>query len=231
MAIDRDPCALVIFDLDGTLVDSRRDLADAVNATLRELGRAELPVAEIEGAIGHGVNRLLERTLGGADPLDRARPIFERHYAAGLLVHTRPYPGVDALVRELAARWTLAVATNKPGRWAREIVAGVGWGATIPEVVGGGDVARLKPAPDMVELLLARSGARAEGSVVVGDMDVDLELARAAGLSFVGVSWGLSGRRRLEEAGAAVVVDTADELATTLAAPTRRCRPPRSCAG
>jgi phosphoglycolate phosphatase len=210
--------AMVIFDLDGTLVDSRRDLADAVNATLRELGRTELPVAAIEGSIGHGVNRLLERTLGGPDLAARARPIFDRHYAAGLLVHTRPYPGVDALVRGAAARWRLAVATNKPGPWAREIVAGLGWGADLPLVVGGGDVAQLKPAPDMVELLLARSGARAEDSVVVGDMDVDLELARAAGLSFIGVSWGLSGRPTLEEVGAAVVVDTAAELAAAIEA-------------
>jgi len=207
---------LVIFDLDGTLVDSRRDLADAVNATLRELGRTELPVAEIEGSIGHGVNRLLERTLGSSEPLERARPIFDRHYAAGLLVHTRPYPGVDALVRELAACWRLAVATNKPGPWAREIVAGIGWGSDLPLVVGGGDVDRLKPAPDMVDLLLWQAGVPAEHAVVVGDMDVDLELARAAWLPFVGVGWGLSGRRKLEEAGAAVVVDTAAELATAL---------------
>ncbi len=207
---------LVIFDLDGTLVDSRRDLADAVNATLRELGRAELPVAEIEGSIGRGVNRLLERTLGGAELLGRARPIFERHYGAGLLVHTRPYPGVDALIRGLAGRRAQAVATNKPGFWAREIVARLGWAEAVPQVVGGGDVERLKPAPDMVDLLLRQTGVPAAQAVVVGDMDVDLELARGAGLSFVGVAWGLGGRMQLEGAGAELVVDTAAELAAAL---------------
>ena len=105
------------------------------------------------------------------------------------------------------------MATNKPGPWARTIVDGLGWTDAVPLVVGGGDVPRLKPAPDMAEVLLERSGARAVSTVVVGDMDVDLELARAAGLRFVGVSWGLGGRALLEDAGASLVVDSAAELA------------------
>lgn len=213
------PPDLVIFDLDGTLVDSRADLAAAVNASLAELGRSPLPVAEIEGFIGHGVTRLLERALGGAEAAARARPLFDRHYEGCLLDRTRPYPGVDALVRELGERRPLAVATNKPGPWARAIVDGLGWSRAIPFVVGGGDVERLKPAPDMVERLLERSGARAAATIVVGDMDVDLELARAAGVRFVGVSWGLGGRDQLAGAGAELVVDSAAELALVLGRP------------
>lgn len=207
---------LVIFDLDGTLVDSRADLAAAVNASLVEMGRSPLPVAEIGRFIGHGVTRLLERALGGVEAAARARPLFDRHYGACLLERTRPYPGVDALVRELGGRRPLAVATNKPGPWARTIVDGLGWSDAIPFVVGGGDVARLKPAPDMAELLLDRSGAPGASAIVVGDMDVDLELARAAGIRFVGVSWGLGGRAHLEGAGASPVVDSAGELARVL---------------
>ena len=207
---------LLIFDLDGTLVDSRLDLANAVNRVLVDLGRAALPVEQIVTFIGHGVVKLLERALGGSDQVEEALPLFDRHYGRSLLDHTRPYPGIDALVRNLSAGQTLAVATNKPGKWARDIVAGLGWSEAIPYVVGGGDVERLKPAPDMVELLLDESGSSATGAVIVGDMEVDVELGRASGLPCMGVSWGLAGRERLREVGARWVVDSAAELEVLL---------------
>ncbi len=207
---------LLIFDLDGTLVDSRLDLANAVNRVLVDLGRAALPVEQIVTFIGHGVARLLERALGGTDQVEDALLLFDRHYGRSLLDHTRPYPGIDALVRNLSAGQTLAVATNKPGKWARDIVAGLGWSEAIPYVVGGGDVERLKPAPDMVELLLDESGSSPTGAVIVGDMEVDVELGRASGLPCMGVSWGLAGRERLREAGARWVVDSAAELEVLL---------------
>ncbi len=207
---------LVIFDLDGTLVDSRLDLATAVNRVLSDLGRPSLPVEQIVTFIGHGVVRLLESALGDPELLAEARPLFERHYRQALLVHTRPYSGVDVLVQDLGAKKTLAVATNKPGSWARTIVAGLGWTGAIRHVVGGGDVARLKPAPDMVQLLHEQSGCSRGNTVMVGDMEVDVELANAAGLPCVGVSWGFAGRRRLQAAGARWIVDTAAELQTLL---------------
>lgn len=209
---------LVIFDLDGTLIDSRLDIANAVNTVLCDLGREARPVEEIVGFIGHGVTRLLERTLGTPQQVAEARELFDRHYGAALLEHTRPYPGVDALVRELAHRWTLAVATNKPGRWAREIVEGLDWADVIRHVVGGGDVARLKPAPDMAEAALAGTGLPRRRAVVVGDMDVDLQFALAAALPFVGVAWGLGGRDHLSAVGSEVVVGDAAELGAALSA-------------
>jgi phosphoglycolate phosphatase len=205
-------CKLVIFDLDGTLVDSRLDLANAVNRVLEDLGRRTLPVEQIVAFIGNGVVRLLERAVGDQALVDAARPLFERHYGDALLVHTQAYPGIDRLVRDLGAEGTLAVATNKPGQWARAIVAGLGWSEAIPHVVGGGDVASLKPAPDMVERLLEQTGYSCAEAVVVGDMEVDLEFARAVGLPCISVSWGLAGRERLQTAGARQIVDSADEL-------------------
>ena len=202
----------VIFDLDGTLVDSRLDLAAAVNRVLGDLGRPILPDAQIVSFIGHGVDRLLERALGDAGLVDEARSLFERHYGEGLLVRTRPYAGVDELVRRLSEDHTMAVATNKPGRWARAIVDGLGWAEAIPFVVGGGDVAHLKPAPDMAELLLEKSGRSRGDAVIVGDMEVDVEFARAAGLPCIGISWGFAGRERLQAAGADWIVDTAAEV-------------------
>jgi phosphoglycolate phosphatase len=116
------------------------------------------------------------------------------------------------VVRDLGADRTLAVATNKPGQWARAIVAGLEWSEAIPHVVGGGDVAHLKPAPDMVEWLLEETECSRAEAVMVGDMEVDLEFARAAGLPCIGVSWGLAGRERLQTAGARQIADSADEL-------------------
>lgn len=210
--------SLVVFDLDGTLVDSRRDLTAAVNAVLRDLGAPLRPHAEIEGFIGHGMDRLLERSLGGTQLLEPARRLFEEYYGAGLLDRTRPYPGIDGVIERLAPRHALAVATNKPGRWAREIVAGLGWGLAIRHVVGGGDVPRLKPAADMLELLLARTGSPPERAVVVGDMQVDVLFARSASVRCVGVGWGLDGPAPLRAAGADRVVGSAAELVDALAA-------------
>lgn len=205
-------CGLVIFDLDGTLADSRLDLATAVNRALADLGRPLLPVEQIVTFVGNGVVRLLERAVGDPALVDAARPLFERHYGDALLVHTQPYPGIDRLVRTLGTDRTLAVATNKPGGWARAIVAGLGWSEAIPHVVGGGDGERLKPAPDMAERLLGATGCLRAEAVMVGDMEVDVEFARAAGLPCIGVSWGLAGRDRLQVAGARQIVDSAAEL-------------------
>lgn len=207
---------LVIFDLDGTLVDSRLDLANAVNRVLEELGRPQLPVEQVVTFIGNGVVRLLERALGDPALVEAARPLFEHHYGDALLVHTQAYPGVDTLVRALGTARDLAVATNKPGEWARAIVAGLGWSDAIPHVVGGGDVAALKPCSDMADKLLERTGCSRDEAVMVGDMEVDVEFARAAGLPCIGVSWGLAGRERLKAAGANSIVDTAAELEALL---------------
>jgi phosphoglycolate phosphatase len=206
----------VIFDLDGTLVDSRLDLAAAVNLTLRDLGRPALPAERIVTFIGNGVDRLLERALGDPARLDEARPRFAHHYGMHLLDSTRPYPGIDDLVRRLCKEATVAVATNKPGSLARTIVTGIGWSDVIPFVVGGGDVARLKPASEMADLLLERGNASRSETVIVGDMDVDVQFARAAGLPCIGVSWGLTGREALQAAGVRWIVDSAAELEALL---------------
>lgn len=207
---------LVVFDLDGTLIDSRADLAAATNRALADLGLPSRPVEEIVGFVGDGLLKLLERALGGPGRVEEARPRFEHHYRAGLLDRTLPYPGIDDVVRVLARNRVLSVASNKPGPMARDLVAGLGWSSCIQQVVGGGDVAALKPAPDMVELLWERTGCRRDRTVLIGDMEVDLELARNVGVPFVGVAWGFAGVERLRGAGADRVVTQADDLADIL---------------
>ena len=206
------PRRLVIFDLDGTLVDSRGDIAAAVNRSLREMGEGRHSEETIRGWIGGGVSRLLERALGGPAKVDRARALFDRHYISGLLDRTLPYPGVDELVRELSSMAVLAVATNKPGFMARRIVDGLGWKAVFRAVIGARDGFDLKPDPGMLEELLRTTGIPADRTVMVGDMVVDIETARAAAVGFVGVDWGYGPTGELANAGAKRVASSADEL-------------------
>lgn len=208
---------LAIFDLDGTLVDSRADITTAVNRTLVELGEHGHSPEAIREWIGEGVTRLLERALRHPEWVPEARALFDSYYGNGLLVDTRPYPGVDDLLRSLKDGFQLAVATNKPGDMARKIVEGLGWGHLIGEVIGAREGADLKPAPDMIEYLLERTGCPISAAVMVGDMAVDLESARAAGVRFVGVSWGYGGRDELAGAGAPRVAGSAERLFAILA--------------
>ena len=198
-------------------MDSRGDLVAAVNGVLEELRLPQRSRAEIESYIGHGMDRLLECSLGGRELLGTARRLFEERYGATLLERTRPYPGIGEAIGRLARHHALAVATNKPGPWAREIVSGLGWDDAIGQVVGGGDVPRLNPAADMLELIVARAGTPVARAVVVGDMEVDVLFARSASVRCIGVGWGLAGPARLQAAGADRVVASAAELVDALA--------------
>jgi phosphoglycolate phosphatase len=134
---------------------------------------------------------------------------FMVRYAEKLRVHTNPYPGVDALVRRLAGHQ--AVATNKAGPLARDLIDLVGWSGLFRAVVGGGEVLNRKPAPDAVLRALELSNVRLEDAVFVGDSPIDIRTAKAAGIRFICVSWGLRPRHELTEAPR--LVDTAEELA------------------
>ena len=206
---------LGIFDLDGTLIDSVEDIAAAVN---HALGRVGLPLRgrdEVRSFIGDGARVLLERAVGPhRDRLEEALSAWREHYQAHLLDHTRPYPGIaEALAR---AGRTLAVQTNKPGPMARRILEGLGLLDRFVLVLGGGE-APPKPDPAGALGILERVGVRPEEAIFVGDSLVDLATARNAGLTFVGVAWGLVPRADLARGGAVNLVDRADDLARWLA--------------
>jgi len=201
----------VVWDLDGTLIDSGRDIAAAANAARADLGRAPLPEATVRSYVGEGAVRLMDRVIGESEPAEIRKAAVERffvRYGENLLVHTRPYPGVDDLVRRLDDRQ--AIATNKPTVFARRIVSLLDWSRYFRAVVGGGDVANRKPAPDALLKAIELSGATVGATVFVGDTSIDIETAAAAGVRFVCVSWGLRPREELRNA--AVIVDTASEL-------------------
>ena len=213
----------VLFDLDGTLVDTRHDLATSVNLALAEIGLPERRPAEIFGFIGEGARRLVERAIAPhTDRIEPALAAWARHYDLHLLDRSRPFPGLAELLGRLQG--PLAVNTNKPGPMARRLLEGLGLAAHFAYVVGGGDVEAHKPDPAGALAILARLGLPPEQAIYVGDSRVDVETAKRCGLRFVGVAWGLGGERELREAGAREIVPDAEALERSLS-PGNRSRP------
>jgi len=204
----------VVYDLDGTLIDSRDDLADSVNAMLGRLGLPEREPGVISGFIGEGAERLIRRSLGPSHEgrYPEAAPIWLAEYKKRLLARTRLYPGVDELLRAPPA--SRAVLTNKPGDFAREILRGLGVAGAFGAVIGGDEAPR-KPAPDGLLRICAALGVAPERTLFVGDSAVDLATARAAGVRVCAVTWGFGERAAL--ASADYLCETPGSLAALLA--------------
>lgn len=205
----------VLWDLDGTLVDSGADIARAANAACVDLGRDPITEARVRSLIGEGARALLDKLLGEDAPESlRAQALarFFEHYERDLVVATAPYPGIDALVRSLAGRQ--GIATNKPGAMSRRIVEAMGWSDLFVSHVGVGDVPNRKPAPDSVLRALELAGVDRTQCVFVGDSPIDLATSRAAGVDFIAVSWGMRPRHELIEA--TCIVDSVAELEEAL---------------
>lgn len=200
---------LVVFDLDGTLLDSVQDLAQAVNVTLRQLspGVEPLDVSVVASFVGDGIGKLLARSLeraGLSHGVEQAQPLLLEAYEGCMLETTRLYPGVEETLDALADR-LLAVLTNKPGGMSRTILDSLGVGGRFLRVLGGDEAPR-KPNPDGLRALMKEAGTTPETTVMVGDSAVDVETARAAGVPVVGVSYGLK-PEGLRTAGPNIVLD------------------------
>ena len=186
--------ALIVFDLDGTLIDSSRDLANAVNAMLRRIDAAAptLPLDVVRSFIGSGARNLVARSLvhaGVALPPAEALPLFLEEYTGRLTEHTRFYPGVEETLDRLSAH-PMAVLTNKPGDMSRRILDALGAGPRFFRVYGGGDLPSRKPDPDGLMRLMAEAMATPGTTVMVGDSAIDVRTGRAAGVRTVGVRYG-----------------------------------------
>jgi len=211
---------LLVFDLDGTLVDSIRDLAAATNATLAALapGTPPIPVEAVRSFVGEGAKLLLRRSLDHAGlphTVDEALPVYLERYAGRLLETTRLFPGVAEALDGLRGR-TLAVLTNKPGHFSRTILAGLGVADRFARIWGAGDVPHHKPDPGGLRRLMAELGASPGETVMVGDSAVDVRTGRAAGVRTVGVTWGLR-PQDLEREPPDRVVDDPREIPALLA--------------
>lgn len=182
---------LLIFDLDGTLADTKRDLSAGINCMRAHYGLSALDLDTITGYIGDGIRKLVERSLQGADvDLDEAVALDKKFYAEHMFDETRLYPGVEAGLRALSGH-ALAVLSNKPGDATRAILRHLGADGFFFRMLGGGDLPNLKPSPDGIEALLAESGISKEYTWMIGDHHTDLEVAHNAGVNSVFVTYGL----------------------------------------
>ena len=176
---------LVVFDLDGTLIDSRRDLADATNAMLVALGAAPLSTEAVAAMVGEGAAALVQRALTAARLNPETPGALERFlacYDERLLVHTHAYDGIVEVLATLKETSSLAVLTNKPTRATKAILAGLTLDRYFDQVVGGDTEYGRKPNPAGLQRLMAAAGARVDATVLVGDSRIDLETARRAGV-------------------------------------------------
>jgi len=206
----------VVFDLDGTLVDSVAGIGLAMNEALDDLGLPPHPLEAYPGFVGSGARVLAERALAGVDPkrVEEALGRFLARYETNLLRSTQLYPGIGALLRELQTRGLgLAVLSNKPHplteHMVKQLLGDVPW----RKVWGHRpDVFPKKPDPASTVALLAAENWSAARSIFVGDTGIDIDTGRAAGLRPVGVAWGFRGREALRAHGAETILERPAEL-------------------
>jgi len=214
---------LLIFDLDGTLVDSREDLANSVNAMLTHFGKKELPHEVIASYIGDGAPMLVRRSLGDPDDenfVQDAVLYFMAYYREHKLDNTYVYEGIkDSLDAIQNSRngdpFKMAVLSNKPVGPSRAIVDALGLGPYFFQVYGGNSFHTKKPDPAGVQALVEESGVQAEETVIIGDSNIDVLTARNAGIYSIGVTYGLA-PHTLEDAPPDILIDKPHELTTVL---------------
>lgn len=208
----------MVFDLDGTLVDSRADLVTSVGHMLEALGHPGRSREEISGFIGRGVAHLIRQSLpeGAREParVDEAIGVFRAHYAAHLADHTRAFEGIPEALETLSARGPLAVLTNKPGDLARSLLTQIGLAPRFTVILGDGDVPARKPDPAGLRHACDRLGRSAADTWYVGDLPLDVETGRGAGCLVAVVTWGLGDRAALEAAKPDRVLDRPGDLVT-----------------
>ena len=210
---------LIAFDLDGTLIDSSRDLANSVNELLGELGAAPLPIDEVKSMIGSGAKVLIPRALAASgiaeDPQAIAR--FLDIYDRRLLDHTRPYDGIPDIVRDARGHARVAVLTNKPLAPTEKILAGLGMRDLFDDVVGSDGEFPRKPNPAALLALMDRAGATPERTLMVGDSGIDYETAKNADARCCLVAYGFTDFAREALTEGVWIADDASALAQIVA--------------
>lgn len=202
----------ILFDLDGTLLNTLEDLCDSTNYALAQFRYPPRTLDEVRNFVGEGVRLLIERALpeGAKHRTDEVLSVFSAHYDKNKENKTRPYDGVIEMLKALCPRFKTAIVSNKYDAAVRDLCDKLF--PTVALAVGERAGLQRKPAPDMADYALERLHSRKENAIYVGDSDVDVRFARNSGLPIVAVSWGFRDRALLQSLGADYIVDTPEEL-------------------
>jgi phosphoglycolate phosphatase len=214
----------VIFDLDGTLVDTAPDLTAALNAVLTRAGRAAVPIDDVRHMVGRGARFLIEKAMAASGPPVDAADVndmmlhFLEYYDANIAVASRPFERAEAVVRQLSARGhRLGVCTNKPEALTLKLLGELKLRDLFPVILGADSRPYRKPDPRHLLDTIAGLGGRKESAVLVGDSETDVNTARAAGVPVIAVSFGYT-ETPVHQLGADIVIDHFDELDRALRA-------------
>ncbi|NIQ03441.1 MAG: HAD-IA family hydrolase [Nitrospinaceae bacterium] len=207
------PIQLFVFDFDGTLADTRLDIADSVNRVLREMGLPERDRETLFGFIGRGVQHLMTRSLEGTgcDDLPRAIDAFMQHYEAHLMDQTTLFPNCREALTHLAGK-EKAILSNKPTRFITRILDALDCRAPFASIIGGDIMPEKKPDPGGLHHLMEKHRKRPDEILMIGDSLVDIETGKRAGVRTCGVTYGHARRAELEEARPDWIIDDLAEL-------------------
>ncbi len=208
---------LVIFDLDGTLLNTIQDLAGSTNYALRQCGFPEHETEAYNYFVGNGIKKLFERALPEnertSENIEKMKRFFLAHYTQNNTCLTRPYPGIPELLEQLRLRGVaLAVASNKYQEGTEKLVRYYFENITFSAILGQREGVPVKPDPAIVKEILSLSGVTESETLYVGDSGVDMQTAMAAQVVSAGVTWGFRPRKELEENGACHLVDSPAEI-------------------
>lgn len=205
----------IIFDLDGTLLDTLEDLTNATNAALHYCGFPGRSLEEVRTFVGNGIGNLIKKAVPegtGQEDYETALGYFKDYYGMHCMDRTGPYEGIMEMLEQLSVKgYRMAIVSNKIDSAVKELKDRF-FGTYVTVSVGEQEGMQRKPAPDMVLEALRRLGTDKESSVYIGDSQVDLQTAVNAGLPCISVLWGFRDREELEENGAAVFAETPSDI-------------------
>lgn len=209
----------IIFDLDGTLLNTLDDLKESLNVALTTYGYETRSLEEVRRFVGNGVRKLVERSLpvnSTEEEIDQCLTTFKEHYELNMQNNTRPYDGIMELLLDLNRyNFKMAIVSNKYDAAVKELAKEY-FGNLFPVAIGESATVKRKPAPDSVFAAIKELGADIKSTVYVGDSETDVQTAKNAGLPCIGVTWGFRTREILRKEGADYLIDTPKELLTLI---------------
>jgi len=205
----------IIFDLDGTLLNTLDDLKDSLNFALAKHGYKTRTLEEVRRFVGNGVQKLVQRALpeqASEDEINKCLDTFKEHYQTNMQNKTRPYDGIKELLTELKKdKYKMAIVSNKFDAAVKDLAKDY-FGGLIDVAIGESPTVKRKPAPDSVFVALKELNSDIKNAIFVGDSETDVQTAKSAGLPCVGVTWGFRTRDVLIKEGADYIIDTPNEL-------------------